>query len=601
MKKPARARRIHEVSPAADDASARAAFSHLGVLNLPSSTPPRSKVRKRGGHRHLADLVTKRHEYFGLVLGSILLMLACGTPQTRDIAPAGDGRPARGGTAVVGVLSDVQSWNPYLVEDLGSEHILALIYPSLATEQTDYHLHPPSFEPALARSWTWSDDHLALTLDLDPDARWADGIPITAHDVVFTWRVQTSPDVGWLYGASKDVIESMEAVTDHTVRVRFTHDYPYQFMDLNDGLIIPSHAWSEISFDRWADTDWKSHVVAGGPFDLEDHTPQQQITLARNPEYSGAPLPYLDRLIFRIVPSEQGLMTQLLAGEIDLVRAIPPSEIARVRARGDLELVVYDDRSYTHICWNTRNQFLSDPAVRRALGTAIDRQTLIDVVYDGFGKFGVGPVLTPFWAFNRDLQPLPFDPEAARSALEAAGWADTDGDGFLDRNGETFAIELLAPAENGLRQDIALLVQEDLRRVGVKVTPRIVEWGTLMADLQGGAFDAVVNRWEEPTQIDLGGLWHSAEPGEPSFNFGRYANPEVDRLLDEVEELTDFAEQKPIFDRIQELIVADQPYAFLIENIRLTAHSSRIRGADINAATPFFNISEWYVETETDP
>ena len=536
-----------------------------------------------------------------LVFVFLLIAVSCGSPGEKRGATATDGPPAQGGSVVIGVLADAQSWNPYLTEDLDTEQILSLIYPALATEQTDYHLHPPSFEPALARAWSWSEDHLVLTLELDPTARWSDGEPITAHDVVFTWQVQTSPDIGWLYGYSKDFIESMKALTEHTVEVRFTHSYPYQFMDLNDGLIIPAHAWSGIPFDQWADTDWKTQVVAGGPFTLTDHTPQQQITLVRNPEYSDSNLPYLDRVVFRIVPSEQGLTTQILAGEIDFVRSIPPSEISRVRAREGLELVVYDDRSYTHICWNPRNPLLADPAIRYALSTAIDRQTVIDVVYDGFGRIGIGPVLTSFWAFNRDLEALPFEPEKARSILAAAGWADTDDDGFLDKQGQTFSIELLAPAENGLRQDIALLVQEDLKRIGVKAEPRIVEWGTLMAAMSDGDFDAVVNHWEEPTQIDLGGLWHSAPPDEPTFNFGRYANPEVDRLLDEVGELTDFAAQKPILDRIQELIVADQPYTFLLENTRLTVHSSRIKGADINAATPFFNISEWYVETEPDP
>lgn len=536
-----------------------------------------------------------------LVFVFLLIAVSCGSPGEKRRTIATDGPPAPGGTVVIGVLADAQSWNPYLVEDLNTEHILGLIYPSLATEQTDYRLHPPSFEPALARIWSWSEDHLVLTLELDPAARWSDGAPITAHDVVFTWQVQTSPDVGWLYGYSKDFIESVKALTEHTVEVRFTHSYPYQFMDLNDGLIIPAHAWSGIPFDQWADTDWKTRVVAGGPFTLTDHTPQQQITLARNPEYSDSGLPYLDRLVFRIVPSALGLSTQILAGEIDFVRSIPPSEINRIHAREGLELVVYDDRSYTHICWNTRNPLLADPAIRGALTNAIDRQTVIDVVYDGFGRIGIGPVLTPFWAFKQDLEALPLDPDKARSTLAAAGWADTDDDGFLDKQGQTFSIELLAPAENGLRQDIALLVQEDLKRIGVKVELRIVEWGTLMAAMNDGDFDAVVNHWEEPTQIDLGGLWHSTPPDEPTFNFGRYANPEVDRLLDEVGELTDFAEQKPILDKIQELIVADQPYTFLLENTRLTVHSSRIKGAEINAATPFFNIAEWYVVTETDP
>jgi peptide/nickel transport system substrate-binding protein len=184
--------------------------------------------------------------------------------------------------------------------------------------------------------------------------------------------------------------------------------------------------------------------------------------------------------------------------------------------------------------------------------------------------------------------------------LAEAGWVDSDDDGRLDRDGQSFSIELLAPAENELRQDIALLVQADLERVGVDVETRIVEWGTLMAALRDGDFDAVVNQWEEPTQIDLAGLWHSPPPGEPTFNFGRYADPQVDRLLAEVGDLTDFAEQKPLFDEIQRLVVAGQPYAFLVENVRLTAHTSRIKGADINAASPFFNIAEWYVATAAE-
>ena len=170
----------------------------------------------------------------------------------------------------------------------------------------------------------------------------------------------------------------------------------------------------------------------------------------------------------------------------------------------------------------------------------------------------------------------------------------------IEKFGQAFVIELLAPAENELRQDLAILIQENLKRIGVKAVPRFVEWGTLMAALQDGAFDAVVNAWEEPTRIDLGGLWHSTPPGEPTFNFGRYASPEVDRLLTEVVDITDFAEQKPLFDRIQNLIVEDQPYTFLVENTRLTAHSSRIRGVEINAATPYFNIDEWYILTREE-
>lgn len=529
------------------------------------------------------------------VLTLFVVLAACGKPDSPPVNATGDGSPSNGGTVVVGILSDVQGWNPYLVEDLDSEHVLSLIYPSLAVEQTDYHNHPPSFEASLARSWSWSDDHLVLTLELEPEARWADGIAITARDVVFTWQVQTSPEVAWLYSYAKDYIEAVEAVDDHTVRVTFTHHYPYQLMDLNDGPIIPAHAWEDIPLEDWADTDWKDHVLAGGPFSLAGHTPQQEITLERNASFFDAPLPRLDRVVFRIVPSDGGLMTQLLAGEIDFVSSVSPSAIDRIRAQNDLQIVIYDNRSYTHVCWNTQKPMLADAAVRSALTTAIDRQTIIDVVYAGFGRVGVGPVLSTFWAFNRDLEPLRFDPSAARTALEDAGWSDTDDDGFVDRDGAPLVIELLAAAENELRQDIALLIQADLERVGVKVKPRFLEWGTLLATMDSGEFDAVINMWEEPTQIDLEGLWYSAAGDEPTFNFGRYANPEVDGLLAEVGEIGDAAGQKPLLDRIQAIVVTDQPYTFLVENARITAHSSRIQGAEINAATPYFNIDEWFI------
>jgi peptide/nickel transport system substrate-binding protein len=520
---------------------------------------------------------------------------ACGSPAPTDVT-TGSG----GGTAVIGLLSDVQNWNPYLVEDLDTEHVLSLVYPSLAVEQPDYRNGPPSFAPALARSWSWSDGGLELVVNLDPDARWSDGTPITARDVVFTWRVQTSEEIDWLYGDSKDSIDAVEEIDELTVRVRFNRSDPYLMMDLNDGLIIPSHAWSGIPFEAWPDTDWAPRVVAGGPFRLAAHTPQQEIVLERNPHYYRSGHPLLDRVVIRVLPSEQGLMNQLLAGDLDFLRSIPPSELDRVRRHDGLELAVFEDRSYTHVCWNTERPPLDDPAVRRALTEAIDRQTVIDVVYGGFGRLGVGPILTTFWAFDDSLEARPFSPAAARRALAAAGLADTDGDGILDRDGAPFTIELLAAAENQLRQDVALLVQTDLERVGVEVEPRFVEWSTLIAAVSKGEFDGLVNMWEEPTRIDLDGLWSSPIPGEPTFNFGRYSNPEVDRLLGEVGGLTDPAAQKPLFDRIQQLIVADQPYTFVLEHTRISAHSARLTGIEINAATPYFNIDEWSIETEPE-
>jgi peptide/nickel transport system substrate-binding protein len=528
---------------------------------------------------------------------AILAAVVClGCPRATPPPSIEDGLPAPGGTVVIGILIDLQSWNPYLSEDENTEQILDLLYPSLAIEQTDYRLHPPSFEPHLAESWEWSDDHLVLTFHLDRDATWSDGVPVTADDVVFSWKTQTSPEVAWPYVTSKDFIELVEAVDSKTVRFVFSELYPYQMMDANDGPIVPAHLWSEIPYRRWNDTDWRELVVSAGPFTKTEHTPQQEIVLERNPRYFKEGLPYLDRVVWRVIPSRTNLLTQLLSGHVDLTDTVPPNLADRVRGTAGLALIVFPDRGYSQIRWNLRRPIFSDPRTRTALSSAIDRDLLIDVVYNGFARTAFGPILSDMWAFNRSLEPVPFDVDRARSLLGEAGWSDSDGDGLLDRDGRPFEFELLANAESELRQDICLLVEENLERVGIRVVPRFVEWGTLGAAERRGDFDAIVGRWTEPTMIDLNDLWRSAAPGGATMNSIGYANPEVDRLPDVIDETTDLAAQKELFDRIQELITADQPYTFLVEHLRLVGLNSRLRGADINDATPYFNIDEWYVE-----
>ncbi len=524
-----------------------------------------------------------------------LLRVAVLTAVAACSPPAPQGSRPHADTVVVGVTSDLQSWNPYLAEDANDDAILSLIYPTLAVEQPDYQQHPPSFEPSLAESWEFSEDGLDLTFHLRPDAVWSDGTPVTSADLLFSFRVQTSEEIGWGWGDITDSVAGVEALDAHTVRYRFTHRYPYQLMDVNDGPIVPAHAWSAIPLDSWEDTDWRGLVVSAGPFQPGSHTPQQEIVLERNPRFFEPGRPKIERLVFRVVPSSTQLLTQLLSGAVDLVNGITPADSARVQATPDVDLTVFADRSYTHVCWNLRRPVFADVDVRRALALAVDRDALIEVVYNGYALPSVGPVLSSMWAFNRGLEPVPFDPDEARRLLAEAGWHDSNGDGILDRDGVDLAFELLAPSESDTRQDVALMIERDLSRIGVAVTPRFLEWGALQAAMTDGDFDAFVNRLVEPTQVDLWSVWHSTPPGEPTFNFGGYDNPEVDRLLEQVATSPDFTTQKPLLDEIQALIVADQPYLFLVENTRLVGHNTRIEGADINAASIFFNVGEWVV------
>jgi len=536
-----------------------------------------------------------------VALSSLLLLqgaLACRQPVVPPPRPAPSaGLPLRGGQVIVATTADVTTFNEYQsTGEQGEADAIDLLFPTLMTEQPDYQLHPPSFAPRLATSWEFSSDNRTLTFHLRPEARWSDGVPVTADDVRFTFLAQKNPAVGSLGMEMKDFIKDVEVVDPHTVRFHFTRVYPYQLMDANDGHIVPSHAWGKVPFEKWRTTDFEKMMVTGGAFRLAAHTPQQTIVLDRDPTYWGSPRPYLDRVVLRVVPDLASQLAQLFAGQVNLVQAVSPQEADRVQADPDLRLVEFPSRMWGMVGWNNRRPFFEDRRVRRALSLGINRRSLVDTVFRGHAKLSSGPVLSSMWAFNHNLPQLPYDPDQAALLLAQAGWRDLNGDGILEHDGRSFAFDLLYPASNALRRQMALLIQADLARLGIKVRPVQMEFTSLIARTEAGDFDATIWVWVEGTRVDLTSEWSTPSPSQGSNNFIGYSNPDVDRLIAAAREEPDYSRAKVLLDRLQELIVADQPATFLYESTMLVATSRQLRGADINSAALFFNVDEWYWE-----
>jgi peptide/nickel transport system substrate-binding protein len=524
----------------------------------------------------------------------LLAALGCHREPVAPSAPPPAG-PRQGGQAVVAAFADVTTFNDYQsAGEVTESEIIDLLYPTLMVEQPDYRLHPPSFAPRLATSWDFSPDGRTITFHLRTDARWSDGVPITAEDVRFTFAAQKDPRVGWTDMELKDFIRDVEVIDPLTVRYIFSRAYPYQLMDANDGHIVPVHAFGKVPFERWRTAEFEPGLVTGGPFRLAGHTPQQTIILERDPAYWGAPRPYLNRLVYRVLPEIGSQLGQLLAGEVQLVPVVPPTEVARIQGNPDVRLVEFPSRTYGLVFWNNRDPLFADRRVRRALSLAINRKALVDAVFHGHARLSNGPVLSSMWAYNDALPQLPYDPKLASDSFAGAGWRPAGSDTNLRRGEKRFGFDLLYPAGNAMRQQMALLIQADLARLGIQVRPVQVEFTSLIARLESGDYQAVIWAWTEATKVDLTALWGTPREDEATDNYLGYSNPELDRLIAAAREETDIAKAKVLLDRAQALIVEDQPVTFLYEANQLVGVSRHLQGADINAASVYFNVADWY-------
>jgi peptide/nickel transport system substrate-binding protein len=471
-----------------------------------------------------------------------------------------------------------------------------LLFLHLLEEQPDFERHPPTFTPRLAASYQWSADHKTLTFELRPDAVWSDGVPVTADDVRFTWQAQVSPALAWESSFYKSAILDVEVVAPKTVRFHFDHAYAKQLLDVNEGPILPRHVWGKLPFAAWRDrSDWfREHLVVSGPFTLESWNPQQQVVLKRNERYFDRGRPYLDRVVLRVSPEQNALSTQLQSGEVDFATLTSPNDASRLAKDPQIDLRHYWSRTWVAMAWNCERPPFDRPEVRRALTLSIDREAIVEALWGPYGRVAVSPVGGSIWAHDPALQPLPYDLAEAKRLLAAAGFADHDGDGILDRGGKPFAFEMITNAGNQQRVDAMVMIQEQLKRAGIRATPRQIEFNSFNAQIRSGEFDAMLFGLTVDTGIDMTDPLGSAKlAGEP--NYARYANDEMDRLIRRSLEQIDFEHAKPFLLEIQRLQHRDQPYTSLWESQRFHAIRRRIAGAEPSVLFALSNLEDWWI------
>lgn len=528
-----------------------------------------------------------------IALGATLAVLAVCTAFAVATADA----PLAPPTLVVGTRAEPKTLNPIAITASEGHQIAGLIFHKLLEEQDDFI----SFEPQLASSWSWSADSLAVTFMLRRDARWSDGKPVTADDVRFTWQVHTDTTVAWPSASIKAKIRDVEVKDPQTVVFHFSERYLYQVMDANDGVILPKHLLDPIPRADLKTSAFGRAPVGNGPYMLSKWESGQYLELALNPRYvdaRGGPAPRVQRVLFKFVPDAVTLAAQLKAGEIDLLEAVQPGDLAGIkRSRPHAAVYTVPSRRMTFLAWNEKRPPFDDREVRRALTMAIDRGEIIRTVWQGYATECTSPLVPLLWAHDASIQPLRYDVKAARAALERRGFTDSDRDGFLDKDGKPLAIEIIVNDVQS-RVDVVTLVQAQLKKAGVKVDVRVMEYNALIDRILATDYDGALVEWKATTKVDLTGLFHTKSMRPKGFNFVSYSNPEVDRIIDEALTKTSTAAARPLWNHAQRLIYDDQPYTFIAVPKEITAVDDRFCNVTPSAISFFVDLHDWGVKPD---
>ncbi|MFN2432979.1 MAG: peptide-binding protein [Gemmatimonadota bacterium] len=548
------------------------------------------------GSATLAELVA--------VLALIALVLvaalaACGGGSDAPQGAGGEaGEPQRGGTAVFGAMEDSDSFSEFVkTAQLSNQIADFMLFMTLL--RYDEELRP---QPYLARSFELAEDGSSVTFHLRPGLRWHDGAPVTGEDVLFTYRTALLDEVAYPQRAYFRMVAGAELLDSLTVRFDFVQPHAEPLDPFTEWSVMPAHLLGAIPPRELARAPFNRSPVGNGPFRFESWKPNQSIVFTANedfPEELGG-RPHLDRVVFRIIPEQTTLLTELRSGTIDLMRAVPPQEAAAVEAAPGLRIESYPDRSFAYIAWNARDPLFADPLVRQALSLAIDREKLVEALLYGYGTTAISYVLPEVapWAVDPELDPLPYAPDSARALLADAGWSDTDGDGTLDKGGRPFRFTIKTNKGNDLREDSAVIVQSDLRKIGVAAEPQLVEWTVFLKQLNSKAFEAYLASWVyDGFRLDPSDVFHSRAIDD-KYNRSSYANAEVDSLLDAALASVDRGVARPLWHRFQRIVRDEAPYTFLFYDQERMGINERLKGTRMDARGYLVNVARWWIPAD---
>jgi peptide/nickel transport system substrate-binding protein len=497
------------------------------------------------------------------------------------------------GTVVVAAVSEPSSLVPPLVSETVGRDISDQVYERLANLAPGAApIDLTAYRPGLADRWERIDS-LTWRFHLRPGARWHDGRRVTAQDVAFSFEVfsdSTLDAVARSYLAGRVRATAEDSAT---VRIAFTKPSPDQLYDATYHVrVLPRHVWDSIPRARWAADTALSHLVGSGPYRMQDWKRGQFVRLiAESLEAGRKHLPPIRRAIWRFAADPDAALNLILSHEADLMEtAGTPERVQRVLRDTSFRVVPYPAAVYGFLAFRVADAggrphpVLGNREVRRALAEAVDRPTLARALFGEGTKAPPGPMSQLLWIWDDKARVLPFDSTQAREML-----AKIKAHHPLGR------IDILVPSTSSARRQLAQIIQEAWRKVGVDATVTTVDFPVFQERLAKGRFDSYIGAYlDEPSPRSLADQW--SRSGWGALNYGHYANPVFDSLLGAASRESDVAAAKRRWREAMDTLNADAPAVFLYALANTAVVQRRLENVRLDPYSWASGLSEWKID-----
>ncbi|MGR3824065.1 MAG: peptide ABC transporter substrate-binding protein [Salipiger marinus] len=505
------------------------------------------------------------------------------------------------GRVIVGLSQEPTVFNPLMPKIEVDDNVHFSIFDALFRIDATGEIVPNlATEVPTLENGGISEDGLEWRVRLREDVKWHDGEPFTAEDVKFTLELIVDPDFRAWRTSGHDLVRDITVVSPTEISWRMEEPFAPYLSFLTETFIVPAHILAAAGNPNEA--PFNLQPVGTGAFKWGERTAGDNLTLVANPDYHGDG-PYIEELIFRYIPDMTVLFTQFQSGSIDVVGRsyITQDNYEAAQALPDRQVDLVPAPSVESIYLNLERPQFQDPAVRQALYHALDRASIIDVLYYGLPK-ATETFMPPQSMYYHDgLPSQEFNLDRAREILDEAGWMP-GSDGVREKDGVRLEFTNSTTTGAHLREQTQQFVQQTFAEIGVRMNienmPAAVMWGDHWVLSQ---FDTVMVgiTYLIAADPDVTNRLHSdaiAAQGGNGSNTGQYSNPEVDALLDKGARTFDPEERKAIYREVQEIVRGELPFLPLFSYTQVYGRKAGLEGfvPNTNTRSETWNAASWY-------